>query len=122
MKMKMKPNFFWSLGSTVILTIGFLLFRYVFFDLHGMSQWTFILFVLGLIIIIAASIFSAKRILICTPLGYAIGFVLGMLFNTDSFDPGGGLLNNAWEIWTISFIMIVLASMAWELLHRKKQL
>jgi len=84
--MKTKPNLFWFLGSAVVLTIGFLLFRYTFFDLHGMSQWTFILFVLGLIIIITASIFDAKRILICTPSGYAIGFVLGMLFNTDSFD------------------------------------
>jgi len=53
--------------------------------------------------------------MICTVGAYIIGFMLGILFNIDSLDQGGGRLNNAWIIWTISFVVIIFIGVIWEM-------
>lgn len=110
MKSEVKNSAFWALGATVALGICFLLSRYIFLYMHKMTQWPFILFVSGLVVIVVAAIFNGRKTMISTPIGYIVGFVLGMLFNADIYDTGGGLLNNAWIIWTISFVVIIIAS------------
>jgi len=123
-----KNNILWTLGTAVALSIGFLLLKFVLFDIHGMGQWTFILFIFGSVVIVVAAIFKACKIMISTPLGYVVGFVLGLLFNTDGTDivdasgliiHGGSGINNWWQIWTISFVAIVVVGVVWELLCRK---
>jgi len=109
----------WVVGAVVGLSICFLLCRYAFFGLHGMTQWPFALFAYGLIAIIIAAIFDGRKIMICTVGAYIIGFMLGMLFNIDSLDQGGGRLNNAWIIWTISFVVIIFAGVIWELVSSR---
>ena len=77
----------------------------MFFDLHGMKQWPNILAIIGLIVIVIASIADRRILGIATVAGYLGGFILAMIFNTDSLDQGGGRLNNAWIIWTAVFII-----------------
>ncbi|MEY8356373.1 hypothetical protein AALB39_23905 [Lachnospiraceae bacterium 54-53] len=86
----------WAIGAVGAFLMGFLLCRYVFPDLHGMKEWPFLLFMAGLITIIIAAIFSARKVMVLTIIGYIGGFVLGMLFDVDGTDPGGGRTNNAW--------------------------
>jgi len=110
-----KNRVIWVVGAVVGLSICLLLCRHAFFGLHGMKQWPFALFVCGLIAIIIAAIFDGRKIMICTVGAYIFGFMLGMLFNMDSLDQGGGHLNNAWIIWTISFVIIIFLGVIWEL-------
>jgi len=118
--MERKNQILWLLASTIIQMLIFLFIRYPLLSLHNMRQWAFILFVLGLVVIIVATIFKSKTILIATPIGYGTGFVIGVLFNTDSYDPGGGLLNNAWLIWTAIYLLLIAIVIIWEWIHRKQ--
>ncbi|MCL2410448.1 MAG: hypothetical protein FWC97_02280 [Treponema sp.] len=78
--------------------------------------WSFNLLVFGAIIILIASIFFAKKVMICTVIGYVFGFVFALILNTDTFDPNPGIyVNNAWVIWTISYLIFIIAGIIWEI-------
>ena len=110
-----------SIAASVLLFICFLLCRYHFFNLHGMKEWPVNLFVFGMIVIIISVIFDSRKVMIFTPAGYMAGFAFGMLFNEDSFDPGGGRINNAWIIWTASFLILIAVGVALEIITKKKK-
>jgi len=116
-----KNRVIWVVGAVVGLSICFLLCRYAFFWLHGMKQWPFALFVCGLIAIIISAIFDGRKIMIYTVVAYIFGFMLGMLFNIDSLDQGGGRLNSTWIIWTISFVMIIFIGVIWDLVSSRME-
>ena len=102
-----KHRIVWAAGSVVALGTSFLLFRYTFFGLHGMKQWPFILLILGEIVVIISSFFNATGTMIGANVGYIMGFVAGMLFGVDGVDQGGGATNNAWQIWTVVFLICI---------------
>ncbi|GHU66402.1 hypothetical protein AGMMS49983_15970 [Clostridia bacterium] len=112
---KVKNRAFWAIAALIALYSSFLLCRYIFFALHGMKEYPFDLFLFGLVIIIIAVIFNWKKSMIFTVTGYLGGFAVGILFNTDGIGQGGGQTNNAWIIWTISFVVIVFIGIIIEL-------
>ena len=120
-KISARNSKLWALGTSVVLGIGFLLSRFTFFDMHGMTQWPFVLFVFGLIVIAVSIIFKAHRVMISVPVGYIVGFVSGILFNSDTTDPGGGLVNNAWQIWTAVFLSSIVLGLIWVFDGKRKQ-
>ncbi|MDR3239940.1 MAG: hypothetical protein LBT44_07635 [Clostridiales bacterium] len=109
-----------SMGTAIALLVCFLLFRFALFDLHGMKSFPSYLFVLGLIVVALAAVFKSYRAQVGAVTGYAIGFVFAMLFNTDSYDPGSGRLNNAWKIWVAGFLIILFIGIVLEIRHRGK--
>lgn len=119
----MKTRITWAAGSAAFLFVCFLLCRYTFLYLHGMKEWPLDLFIFGLIVILAAAIFDYRIAMLCAAAGYICGFVFGMLFNSYGVDQGGGRTNNAWIIWTVSFIVIILIGAVWDIVrkHVKKR-
>lgn len=99
-----KKNVRNHLISLCILSLGFILTRYIFFDIHGMKQWPEILFIVGLIIWGISFVAKAKTVPICLALSHIIGFVAGVIFQTDGVDAGGARTNNLWIIWTLVYI------------------
>jgi hypothetical protein len=83
-----------------------------------MYDWPLYLFVFGLIAIVVAALIFSRKAMICVPVGYMAGFLLAWLLNTDGVDPGGGQINNAWIIWTVSFIVVVFAGVVWGFAYR----
>ena len=83
-----------------------------------MYAWPFYLFVFGVIVIAVAALTYSRKVMIFVPAGYIIGFLSAGLFNKDGFDPGGGLTNNGWIIWTVTLLAIILAGVAWEVARR----
>ena len=59
--MKNKKNLILHLISLGILCAGYVLTRYVFFDLHGMKAWPLVLFVCGIVVIGISFIAKAKQ-------------------------------------------------------------
>jgi hypothetical protein len=84
-----------------------------------MKSWPLYIFVFGLIAIVIAALTLSRKVMICVPVGYMIGFLSAWLFNTDGVDPGGGLLNDGWIIWTVSFLAIILVGIVWELIKKR---
>ncbi|MGN0341749.1 MAG: hypothetical protein ACI4DO_03055 [Roseburia sp.] len=107
-----------SLG---ILGVGYVLTRYIFFDDHGMKQWPLVLFVCGIVIISVSFFAKAKQVPVITALSYIVGFVAGVVFQTDGVDAGGGRTNNLWIIWAVVFVCFTLASILTELIAIWKQ-
>lgn len=113
-----KGKSLWGICMIGFLGISYWLCRYIFFDMHGMKQWPNLLAIVSLAIIIIATI-SGKRIISATTvIGYIIGFILAMIFNTDGLDQGGGRINNAWKIWGAIFVLSILIGVILTLLPR----
>ena len=104
-----KKNVMIHLLALGLLCIGFVLCRYVFFDIHGMKQWPVILFAIGIIAVAISFILEGKTTPVCTAFSYIAGFVVGVMFQTDGTDAGGTTTNNLWIIWTVVFICLTLA-------------
>ena len=101
-----KKNFITHLLAISILCIGFLLCRYVFFDIHGMKQMPVLLFGMGILFVAVSFFLKCKVTPIVIAVGYMIGFVAGVVFEIDGVDAGGTTTNNLWLIWTVVFVCL----------------
>ncbi len=119
--MKNKKNVILHLVSLGILCAGFVMCRYIFFDVHGMKQWPLFLFLCAIAVIGVSFLAKAKQVPIFTALAYSIGFVVGVIFETDGVDPGGGKTNNLWIIWTVVFVCFVISAVVNELIAARKK-
>ena len=97
-----------------VLCAGYVMTRYIFFDLHGMKQWPLVLFLCALAVIGLSMLLGGKMVPIDTALAYILGFALGAVFQKAGFDPGGGSTNNLWVIWTVVFVCFTLAAVLGE--------
>lgn len=61
----LKKKIIIHLLSLGVLCSGFVLCRYVFFDIHGMKQWPAILFGIGIIAVVISFILDGKTTPIC---------------------------------------------------------
>ena len=75
--MKNKKNIILHLVSLGILCAGYLLTRYILFDLHGMKQWPLVLFVCGIVVMGASFLAKAEQVPVFTALSYTGGFFVG---------------------------------------------
>lgn len=95
----------------IIVLTNYILTRYVFFDLHGMKDFTdtmaLISAALTCIFILSNNLLAS----LCSSVGNVIGFFLGYKFNTTTIDFITGNTNNYWLIWAISYLIIVLIGM-----------
>ena len=100
--------------SVGVLLLEFVLCRYVFFTLHGMKEWPFDLFMIGLAALLI-SLFARKQYAPWfTSIGYFLGFWIAVIFHTHGFDPGGGKTDNLWGIWMVAFFCCILAGALFE--------
>ena len=83
--MKNKKNFILHLISLGILCAGYVLTRYVFFDLHGMKAWPLVLFVCGIVVVGISFIEKGKQVPIFTALSYC-----NQRIQTDGFAEQNG--------------------------------
>jgi len=113
-----KTRFIWVVGAVTALLISYLLCRYVFFDFHGNKQWPEIMLVIGLVATGAAAVFNGRIMMVCTVAGYIGGFFIGLLQGVNNVDPGGGVINDWWVKWVISFFAIVAIGVISELMGK----
>ena len=70
---------------------------------------------IGFVITGIAAIFNSKIIMVCVSAGYLGGFFLGLLYGVDSYDQNGVVINDWWVKWMVSFIIIIVIGIFWEL-------
>lgn len=109
-----------GLISLCVLLASYLLFRYPLFGLHGMKEFPLVLLVVGIAVIAFFGIWKGGRIApLYTTVGYIVGFICGCVLQRTSYDPGGGTLNNMWQIWMGGFIAATLAGILIEVMRKK---
>ena len=101
-----KKNVVLHLLSLCVLCIGFVLCRYVCFDIHGMKQLPVLLFGAGAVSVAISFFLKGKTTPICTAVAYIVGFIAGIIFQTDGMDAGGATTNNLWIIWSVVFVCL----------------
>lgn len=117
-----KTFLFTHVASFGILVFGFVLCRFVFFELHGMKEWPVDLFVAGLVVLFISLLGKKQIVPWFTAGGYLLGFLAGIIFHREGFDPGGGRTDNLWQIWTIIFVVCILAGIVFEIVIKWRKL
>ena len=105
-----------------ILLLDFVLCRFAFFGLHGMKEWPVSLLVAGLVIVTMSLLTKKQVIAWFTSIGYLVGFFAGVLFHTEGFDPGGGRTDNLWQIWTVTYMICIVAGAITETVRKWRKL
>ena len=105
-----------------ILLVGFILCRYVFFDVHGMKEFPVVLLILGLVVMVISALTVKRLILYWVSTGYIIGFVLALIFQETRIDANGVNANNLWVIWVAVYLAFIVIGFVCECLFRKVDL
>lgn len=114
--MKNKKNLIRHLVSLAVLLAGFVISRYVFFDVHGMKEWPRILFICGVVVLGVSFFVKARLLPLFTALSYIGGFVVGVIFHTHNIDPVVGGTSNLWIIWTAVFACSIFSGIITDLI------
>ena len=89
-----------GLVALLILIAFYFCSRSFLFDLHGMKDWPFYLFMVGGTVIAISGLGFGNRFLpVCTVVGYLAGFAFGYGLQYDG--PAG--YNTLWILWTCFF-------------------
>lgn len=102
-----------------ILLVGFILGRYVFFDVHGMKEFPVVLLVLGLVVMVISVLTTKKILPYFISVGYIIGFVFGFIFQVTKMDANGVSVNNLWVIWAVVYVAFIVLGFICEWCFRK---
>jgi len=114
---KTKRSIWTAIITAFFMCIGFVICRYFLFDLHGMKELPFVLFIFGIIVICTAYIFNSKRIMICTAIGYILSFFMGVLFQADWIDSHGIAMNSLWIWFVLGMITFIIIGVIWEFIN-----
>ena len=110
-----------SVVSLLILVISFVVVRYVFFEIHGMKQFPFMLFIPLLLTVIVFCFMKVKITSFVAAISYPIGFIIADLFQTNGVDAGGGATSNLWIIWTVIVMAAIIISVILEIISSRKK-
>ena len=91
-----------------ILLVGFVLGRYVFFDVHGMKEFPAVLLILGLVVMVISGLSTKKIFPYFISVGYIIGFIFGLIFQVTKMDANGVSVNNLWVIWAVVYVAFIM--------------
>ena len=114
-----RKNLICGLLSIAGLSISYILCRFVFFDIHGMKQWPTILAIASFVVILLSLIFKNRVTMAMAAAGYLVGFAVGAIFQSHSYDQGGGEINNYWIIWTIVVVVSMVIGAAFDFLQKR---
>jgi hypothetical protein len=118
--MGVKSKILWGISMLVLFGVSYWLCRYAFFQMHGMKQWPNLLAVVGITILVVATLFGYRIIPVASLVGYLGGFILAMILSTDGVDQGGGRTNNAWIIWGTIFVLSILIGLILSCIFKNK--
>lgn len=108
--------------SFEVLLLGFVICRYVFFALHGMKEWPVNLLIVGIVALLISLLAKKLYVPWFIAIGHFVGFWLGVLLHTEGYDPGGGKTDNLWVIWTVVFLICILAGIVFEIIKKWQKL
>ena len=94
--------------SVVVLLLGFVLCRYVFFDVHGMKSWPLMLLAVGGVVLVLSVLCKCRCLPWFTSLGYPVSFAIAAVFQQTHTSPSGMTSNNLYLIWIIAYAAIIV--------------
>jgi hypothetical protein len=78
-----------------------------------------VMFIVGVVALLIAALTFAKKVMICTVIGYSISFMIGTIFDFDIPINPYGDVGGAWfHIWTYAYSAFILIGVIWEVISR----
>ncbi len=108
----------YAVVTFVLLSIEFLVFRYVLFNLHGMIDLPFWLFVFCVAVILVSAFWNSIRTMVLTVVGYEVGSFLGLLFERTCIDEHGASRSDLWIWFVAGIVACVMVGIIWEIISR----
>lgn len=110
------------LYSSIIFSLTFVALHFSQLNMiHGRSDAPIIVAIFGVIALIISYVFKLNLLTLVATFGYIIAFLLGVIFQTEGVDPGGGATNNLWQIWLISYWVFLCMGLIVNIVFKKKQ-
>lgn len=111
------------LYSIIIFSLAFVALHFSQLNMiHGRSDAPIIVGIFGIIALVISYIFKLKLLTLVATIGYILALVIGVIFQTNGVDGGGGATNNLWQIWLISYwVFLGLGLIVNIILKKKKQ-
>lgn len=115
-----------SKKTTPLIAMGFIVvvclaLRFPLLHIHGMMQWPIVLAALCIATILLTMGWNNDLISIMAADGYVMGFLCGLLFQSDGVDAGGGRTNNMWLIWTVIMLGFIIFAVLLTYFKRKNR-
>ncbi len=109
--------------STTIYLLTFILLHFSPLNkIHGRSDAALIVGIFGVIALLISYAFRLKLLTLTATFGYSTTFILGVIFQTDGVDLGGGSTNSLWKIWLISYWMFLGLGFLVNIILKKKSI
>ena len=115
--MKNKSELTWIISSMVSL----ILFYCICSSLEDGNDAAFIVGFAGVLALIISYSFKMRITTITATLGYPISYILGIVFETDSITYPGGASSNWWQIWIISYWVLIVISITFDIVIKSKK-
>ncbi len=103
------------------LIMSFIIVRYVLFGQHGMKQWPVVMLIVGMVLVLLSFLLKLDTTYWLMNVGYIVCYFIGFVFQSESYDLGGGLLNDFWKIWLISYISFFVVGIFVDIIDKKRR-
>ena len=107
----------------LILFISYLIVRFPLFRLHGSFDAPLLAMIPAVFGLMATMIIRWPYSFMGTAFGYLISFVTAQIFKKEYIDPGHGntLHNNWFEIWIITYSIIIVICIIMDMISAGRQ-
>lgn len=105
----------------MVLILSFGLIRFVLFTQHGMKDWPVVMLVVGSVLLLISFLLKLDITYCLMSVGYVFSYLMGFVFQSDSYDLGGGLLNDLWKIWLISYLSFFVVGIFVDIIAKKRR-
>jgi hypothetical protein len=111
------------LTEIAVLIVSYIAVRYLFFNMYGSKDASWLAIMPAFIGMTAAVFFNCSVTGYGTALGYIISFAASQLFRHDYIDPnrGNSRYSNYFEIWLLTYICIIAVCLLTDLLQKRKK-
>lgn len=103
----------------IVMTVFYYMLRTVLFNYHGMHDIPFLYFLFGCIVTFISILIKNKVLPYFISGGYIAGFILGYILQSNSYDPGGGLLNNLWILWLVVYLGFIMVGLVYPFIKKR---
>lgn len=111
------------LTEIAVLILSYILVRYVFFDLYGSFDASWMALFPAIVGIAASYMLKCPLAGYGTAFGYILSFAASQLFRHDYIDPnrGNARYSNYFEIWILTYVCIIAVCLLIEMLQKRKE-
>lgn len=111
------------LTEIAVLILSYILVRYVFFNLYGSFDASWIALIPAIFGIAVSYILKSPITGYGTAIGYILAFAASQLFRHDYIDPnrGNARYSNYFEIWILTYVCIIAVCLIIDMLQKRKK-